>query len=412
MKDAITSSDVYLKAQLLCHGCAVHEKVVFPKNINNKRILLYAHSTENSHKLLPDDIIIGGPESSCIARIRYNPQSYLKIIQKENDFYVKNEKYDTEHRISFVPALVSSADFIGDNKLESICSYLGCDLLGLIPSNYCFYFNDGKQCKFCEILDTFKNQLDYRKAFKDLNTIEKAVVKALNSNNHIKYLAVTTGNLKSYDFTANYYSQIGETLSRHSSFQNLQQILATLMPPDDWKLISKIKEAGFNKIYFALEVFDKYHFERICPGKKEYGYERMLDALEFSTEIFGVGNVYTNFVYGIQSLDENLNPLSYNPLLENDKSVEACEKMIQKKIIPAFTLYHYSGYNGIGQIQLDSGSVFNFFEKWGELVLRSGLVKDDQTVLFGPKTLSNTLFNDGFSLAKLKLKTDALKANV
>ena len=401
MIENLTSSQMLLKAELLTHGCSIQENVIFPNNTNRKSIHLYAHSDESSSRSIPDDILIGGPTSNCIVRIRFNSNSHLKIIQKYEEYFIHDSKKGREQLISFISAPQSSQNLIKGHTLGSICSYLGIDLLGLIPSNYCFYFKNEKQCKFCEIIDTFKEKLEYRKAFKDLEIIENSVINALNIDSHLKFLAVTSGNLKTYDFTAQYFCEIGKALSHHPTFRKLKQVLATLMPPDDFSLIPKIKETGFNKIYFALEVFEKNHFARVCPGKNEYGYERLLEALEFAIEIFGAGNVYTNFVYGIQSLDEDLNPLSYDSVKENEKALQACEKMLEKKIIPAFTLYHYSGYNSIGKIQLDSDQVFNFFCDWGALVHQSALVNENEpVVLFGPRTLSNTLFNDGYCLAK------------
>lgn len=123
-------------------------------------------------------------------------------------------------------------------------------------------------------------------------------------------------------------------------------------------------------------------------------------------EAFGVGNVYTNFVYGIQSLDSSLNPLSYDPERENSLSLEAVKEMLAMKVIPAFTLYHYAGYNSIGKVELNPDATNSFFRQWGSLVSDSEIVpKDQEAVLFSPLSLSNTLFNDGFRLANNKEKT-------
>jgi hypothetical protein len=148
------------------------------------------------------------------------------------------------------------------------------------------------------------------------------------------------------------------------------------MPPDDLGKIALLKEKGFTKIYFPLEVFAPHHFRVVCPGKDDFGYERIIKALEVALEVFGVGNVYTNFVYGIQSLNSSLDPHSYDPERENNLSLEAVKGMLEMRVIPAFTLYHYGGYNSIGRL-----------------------------VLFSPLSLSNTLFNDGFRLANKKEKT-------
>lgn len=394
-------SDLLLKTKLLTLGCAVAKDVTFPKDVQPKNILLYSHSNEVSENPLPDDILLGNKDSNYIARIRFNSNSPLQIIQKQEAYYILDKSTGEETAISFPSMAKSGANVIRNNKISSICSYLGCDLLGVIPSNYCFYFKDGKQCKFCEIWDTFKEQSEYRKSFKDIKTIEQAIIESITLDPHIKHLAITTGNIKTYDFTAEYFCEIGNALLSHPIFSQIKHVLATLMPPDNFSIIQKIKNSGFNKIYFALEVFDRSHFSIVCPGKEDYGYKKILDALQYAVEVFGKGNVYTNFVYGIQSLNSNLDSKSYNAEKENKKGLEACEAMLKMNVIPAFTLYHYGGYNNIGKIELDTKSVYEFFLEWGRRVYESKLVTmDEEVVIFSKRSLSNTLYNDSFSLAK------------
>jgi len=195
--------------------------------------------------------------------------------------------------------------------------------------------------------------------------------------------------------------ELGEKLKSIKNINRLENILATLMPPEDIYIIDKIKESGFNKIYFPLEVYDKHLFSIICPGKLEYGYDKIINALQYAVDVFGAGNVYTNFVYGIQSLDSSLDPNSHDPLMENEVSLNAVDSMLNLKIIPAFTIYHYSGYNKIGEIKLNSEELHKFFISWGEKVLKSNLINEgNKSVIFSQMTLSNTMYNDGFLIAK------------
>jgi hypothetical protein len=81
---------------------------------------------------------------------------------------------------------------------------------------------------------------------------------------------------------------------------------------------------------------------------------------------------------------------------ENDVALNATENLLSMGIIPAFTIYHYGGFNKLGHIEIDGGALASFFIDWGQLVLNSRIVQNGSAVLFGPLSLANTLFNDGY----------------
>ena len=397
--------NIFLKSKLLVDGCDVSDLLILPDNFQEKKIHLYSHSTFKNNRPIPDDIVLGGDISACISRIRFNPHSKLKIILKNENYFLLNSENMTLTSVKFIPNDISGNIKLDDlNSVSSVCSFLGSDLLGIAPSNHCFYYRQKDECKFCEIWPTYKEEVEYLKPLKDPEIIKKAVSIVLQKDSNIKHIAVTSGNIKDYDFTAEYFCKIGDNLQKIPLFDKLQDILGTLMPPNNFNLIKKIKDSGFNKIYFPLEVFDKNLFKIICPGKYKYGYEKIIDALEFSVDIFGKGNVYTNFVYGIQSLNSNLDPKSYDPIAENEKSLLAVDQMLAKSIIPGFTIYHYSGHNKIGNISLSVDNTFDFFKKTGEKILNANLISREKfSIIFNHLSLSNTLYNDSFMLAKFKI---------
>lgn len=388
------------KVNLLVYGCRISPHIHFSSQTALKKIHLYSHSDEKIDKPIPDDLLL---PNQVIVRLRYRSTSHFVLESDSAGYYVKDERIGAHIPVELIRRPNFSELSVGDIPVTSICSFLGTDLLGITPSNYCFYFGQKKQCKFCEILPTYKNEVDFPKTFKSLDVIKRAVLAALKSDNRLKFLAITTGNIQSYDETVDYFAQIGEQLQKDEIFQQVEQVLATLMPPDDLSKISLLREKGFTKVYFPLEVFDPEHFRIVCPGKSDYGYEKILCALEKAVEVFGLGNVYTNFVYGIQSLNSSLDPKSYDPDQENSYCLKAVKEMLSRSVIPAFTLYHFGGYNTIGNLELNGSSTNTFFRTWGELVQNSKLISCEQeAVLFGPQSLSNTLFNDGFQLAAQK----------
>ncbi len=391
-----------IKTNLLVHGCNIDESVECPELALEKQTLLYTHSSEKTKKRLPDDIILGRGECEVVSRIRFNPESPYCITSYQGKIVLFDQQKQLHHDVGFIPAPKSSGIEVNGTPLHSMCSFLGKDLLGIIPSNYCFYFGQKAQCKFCEIWGTFKDEMDYRRSFKKVGLIKQCLQTVLENDPNFRHIAITTGNIKTYDYSVEYYGLIGQALQEIEQFHSCEDVLATLMPPEKFELMKVMKDGGFNKIYYPLEVFNREQFAITCPGKNNYGYDRMLDALSYAVDLFGKGNVYTNFVYGIQSLDENLNPNSYDPERENELSLIATDKMLNLGVIPAFTLYHYGGYNQIGSIPLDSQATNFFFKELGSRICAARVVPScKDTVIFSRGSLTNTLYNEGFFLSKL-----------
>ena len=391
------------KVDLLTNGCCLAPQITFPDSIGFKKIHLYADSTDKPDQPIPDDCIL---PHHIISRIRYRRKALFILEHRDSGYQVRNQK--TNEAIPIQLNTWPSLDKcrFSHIPLSSIAAFLGTDLLGITPSNYCFYFQQKKECRFCEIFPLFKKEVAYPKAFKPIDAIEWAIQTAFTHLDSLRFIVMTTGNVRSYDWGVDAFIQMGKRLQKQPIFQKVEQVLATLMPPNDLSKLALLRQAGFTKICFPLEVFDPTHFQMVCPGKADYGYENILKALEFAVKIFGRGNVYTNFVYGIQSLNPSLDPVSYDPEKENSHALDAVKEMLGLSVLPGFTLYQYGGYNSIGPLTLNPNEVASFFLKWGELVKDAHIIsQDEDSTIFSPFSLSNTLFNDGYRLAIHKEKT-------
>lgn len=397
-------NNIHLKSRLLSEGCGVCDSINSLNTIQRKKIHLYAHSIHRTNQEVPDDFLLGESDSACIVRVRLNPSSPFKIVKDDRGYFILDSQNATSIPIRFVPKFDSEEKLEDSTSVGTVCSFLGTDLIGITPSNHCFYVKDKQVCKFCEIWENYNEHITYKKPLKKPEIIKQAVCIALERNPHLQHLAITSGNVKSYDYTTQFFCAIGEALKTLPVFNQLKHTLATLMPPTDFELIKNLKAAGFNKVYYPLEVYDQQHFKIVCPGKNSFGYEKMLDALSYALDVFGEGNVYTNLVYGVQSLNCNLESSSFNASLENEKCLYAVESLLQKKIIPVFTIYHYSGHNKIGNIKLESEALADFFIHMGLKIAQANLVPhEEMSIIFSPLSLSNTLYNESFKLAKLRI---------
>ena len=385
-----------LKSRLLCQGCDVEPGFVAPLRSSRKLIHLYAHSPCSNDRPIPDDVLLPGEPVALSARLRYNPRSTLALGCVDGRCFILDRERETTYPAELVPAPA----FSDDSSVSSVCSFLGTDLLGVTPSNYCFYYKSGTDCRFCEILPTYHAHVEYTAAIKPVHTMCDAIRRAFDSEPRLRYLAVTSGNFAEYDATATRFADLMQLLMPRR-ITALKDVLATLMPPTDFRYIGALRDAGFTKVYFSLEVYRPDLFEIVCPGKASYGYDRILNALQTAVASFGIGNVYTNFVYGIQSLDHSLSSRSYCPERENDICRDAVSSMLDLGVVPVFTLYHYGGYNSIGAVSLDPYATDAFFRTWGVVLANSAVIPCDRVAaLFSSTSLSNSLFNDGLLLAR------------
>lgn len=391
---------MWLKCRLLVEGCNILPTLQIPSFVQTKEIHLYSHSQEKASFDIPDDVLLGDSGSNAlICRIRYHSQSPLMLMQKEEKYFI----FDTEKEIYYPIRLIPKPGFcnekIEETLISEVCGYLGLDLVGAVPSNSCFYFKNKMQCKFCEILPTYENHVKYPKPLKNLSTICDALQRSIEKEKKIQHICITAGNVKSYDYTCRFFIDIGKELLKRNLHTTIKHVLATLMPPNQLSLIDELSNTFFNKVSFPLEVYEKDHFKITCPGKAAYGYDNILQALQYALKFFGKGNVLTNLVYGMQSFHPE--QTRFFPEKENEFALIATQELLKREILPTFSIYHYGGFNSVGKLELDSRYVYNFFKEWGKLVVDSHLLpQKENTLIFSPWTCSNTLYNDAFLLAK------------
>ncbi|MGD6874233.1 radical SAM protein [Sutcliffiella horikoshii] len=404
-----------LKAYLLAEGLNIDKSIESNTNFNYKKFHLYDHSSETPSIIIPDDIIIFHDKEysgkDIISRNRFNPNSKW-LVKLINGKLVLENPDGKINDISFPPRPLFDNLEVNNQPLEKLVTKLGTDLCGVILSNNCFYFGSKKECKFCEILPTYLDYKSYPTATKKTKHLIDALNKALEADNTFEHIVITTGNVGSYDKTLELFIEVGKGIKETKDTKKIIST-ATLMPPNDFTYIDKLKEAGFDNVYFDLEILDENLFNIVVPGKADYGYQRLIDALKYATNIFGKGNVFSNLVYGIQTLPESLETLNIDFIKENQKCLEAVDFLLNINVLPVFTVYHSSGRNEIGKIELEGSKLFEFFEEYGRRIYGSNLIPESRkSIIFSLGSTSNTMYNDGFVLAALESQKNKLAVEV
>jgi hypothetical protein len=208
------------------------------------------------------------------------------------------------------------------------------------------------------------------------------------------------GQLAGYDQTTKMYVRLIGAVRSRSATKHLDTTIAC-MPPDTLGLIDDLCAAGLNQIFFNVESYDEKALLKLAPAKAKVGIPKMVAAMKYATASFGVGRVYTNLVYGVQSLGVGSD--AEDSAAENRLMLDAADRISAEGIVPTFTVYHSSGRNSTGFIKLSAEALYEHTYRYGQIVWNSGVIDHArQSILFTIGSLPNTTYNDGWVLSLLE----------
>lgn len=205
------------------------------------------------------------------------------------------------------------------SKYVSACGY---DELNILPWRGCAI---SKGCKFCGInAVTLKEKRSGLTAFelsknperwdgckveylKKLNAALKIAVKDECYSEHAHVIMIS-GNLTNnfLDFQAEIYSEIARNIKYEIGSRSTEGIVAVLTPPRNIAKLMEMKESGIDIVVFNLEVGNEPWFTKYCPGKAVLGRDFFINKLLEAVSIFGKGNVWSNFVLGLEPVEKLL----------------------------------------------------------------------------------------------------------
>ncbi|MYX46601.1 radical SAM protein [Streptomyces sp. SID89] len=397
---------VALKCDLLADGIRIDQGALPVEEMNLTRRHLYDYGMTRSRRPLPYELVLTRLPSfgglPIVARVRHNENAAWELVLREGTEFLRNARLGTERPVHIPKVMDFRGHRVHGRDLSTVVQRLGYDLIGVVPTNHCSYYTAHQKCAFCEIVETFDDEAEpgtpYRK---NRDLILTASEMAAGLDDTITGVTYNGGQLADYDATVRMYVQLVAGLRRRSSTAALDTTVAC-MPPLDLKLVGELKSAGLDQIYFNVETLDERLLRSMAPAKSRFGLDRMLTALKAALVPFGPGRVYTNLVYGIQSLKDAAPPTHWHSEQENRVTLAAMRRLAEAGIVPTYTVYHSSGRNATGRIPLSPGGLLDFTQAYGELVWHSGLIdRSRKAVLFTVGSLPNTTYNDGWLLAEL-----------
>lgn len=229
-------------------------------------------------------------------------------IEKEQGAYYIADKNSKLLRLYFMEAPKFYSQITSDGvAMKTIASDQGNrahghKIITIAYSNECALRDKGFDCLFCNINAT-KNRYGEQDGVQWKTPLQIGeTVKAAYAEGY-EHVTITGGFIPERR-EVDYYLDVAESIRDHLGRDDFNGT-ACIGAPRDLSTIEKYKEAGFSSIAFNMEVWNKDFFQAICPGKAKEcgGYDHWRESLTYAVEVFGKGNVRSNFVAGLEPKD-------------------------------------------------------------------------------------------------------------
>lgn len=319
--------ETYLKALILSRGIVFSEKALKVSVLEKaKGQNLVYNMPLNATNSRPQELIITNANDSysvVVSCVASNPTSTPVLLDVDEEgrlVALVDDKKINNIEIHFVEEPeYYSMNLSNGESVKKYVSACGLDELNIIPWKGCAI---SKGCRFCGINNFVKpDELSAHGISRDsnewyhvceeyLDNLEEAILIAKKSECYKKHAHVIliAGNLdnNNLDFESEVFSRIARRVSPLVEDISEEGVVVVITPPKNMKGIDELKNAGVEKVVFNLEAITEYGFEKYCPGKADLGYKFFVDRLKYAIDVFGKGNVWTNLVFGLETVEDTL----------------------------------------------------------------------------------------------------------
>lgn len=178
--------------------------------------------------------------------------------------------------------------------------------LNIFPYRYCTFWNNGKGCSFCDIVEQLKKGGKELQIPTRLDPVEvgEVVREALKEPGRFSSVFLTSGSIvggkQPFDDEVDYYIDILREVGKNfRTVKYPSQLIGTAFTKEQLQRLHA--ETGLTSYTSDIEVLDEELFNNYCPGKAEWiGYKEWKRRLVDAVEVFGPGRVNTGLVAGIE----------------------------------------------------------------------------------------------------------------
>lgn len=304
---------------------------------------------------------------------------------------IGNDSASDRVNVSFVkqPEYYAKTLANGDlaQKYVSACGY---DELNIIPWKGCLI---SSVCKFCGVNSVAvknpndalhaahlrKNDLGWdcvKNAY--LSSLSESIGHALQAECYSEHMHVIliSGNLPDdqLNMQADIYADIASHIHDQVREKSTEGIVAVITPPHDLTKLDKLKQAGVSIAVFNLEVGNDPWFTKYCPGKSALGRDFFIERLKHAVSVFGRGKSWTNFVLGLEPIDELL---------------ALCEELASHGIVSSANVLHVDEGSRLDCHPPTKETVIQFFHALSDINRRHGF-----DAFYCAKALRTSLSNE------------------
>jgi bacteriochlorophyllide c C-7(1)-hydroxylase len=284
----------------------------------------YHYSKDNEFEFNYPHHMILNQNTVCGLNIDENSPWILKADEK--GFYIYNNKKEIT-AVDF-PKKYSWLNESLDNNLrvKDIAFMTTPYSMNIFVGKECFFFNEGLPCHFCGFKGTRDDIKD--KEYVSPKTVQQSIKILENYDtlvNQIYFVGSTNTN-----FDKGYKKLIELVDAANKVIPSNIDIIVTSFPPKDLSLIKKMKEAGADRVSFAIEMATPELFKKYCPGKeKYYGYNNFVKALKYCSDHF----YRSTYFSAIQGFDKEKVLINF------------MKEMIKDEIMATMNIYYNSPYS-------------------------------------------------------------------
>ena len=290
----ITPRLVELKAKIFCHGLRVPEDIWREITDENHYKHKRAGVSQGRFFRLRDGLSFTTVNAPVLEP--FVKRSPLHVVREGTRFRIfEDDVALTECEPFPWPKWYGKTTSTGVPMSLVVSAHSSTSLYTAIYQGGCDYFHGGQECQFCSM------KIDNKTEWRKIEPIIE-VAKAALEENPAAEMSFGGGTRLTPDKGAKH------DIAAVRAFKQAvdMPVCVEMAPPDTDDWLDALKDAGCESMMLNLEIWDRDARARIMPGKSKISRERYLEALAHAVKLFGVHQVSSQVLIGLEPIESTL----------------------------------------------------------------------------------------------------------